>query len=149
MSLITASQVVLELPGPDRGQATRALAQTLLDAGRVTDLEAFLADVTKRETMMATGLPDGIGIPHARSAAVAQPSLAFGRSSVGIDWGAPDGPATLVFLIAVPEGGGEDHLAILAKLARKLMRAEFKQALRTAVTEQEAVRILEDQLVNS
>lgn len=149
MSLITASQVVLELPAGDRAQATRALAQTLVDGGRVTDLDQFLADVTKREELMATGLPGGIGIPHCRSAAVAEPSLAFGRSSAGIDWGAEDGPATLVFLIAAPEGGGEDHLAILAKLARKLMRADFKDALRSAATEQEVVAIIEEQVVNA
>ena len=111
MSLITAPQVILELPAGDRAEATRALAQTLLDTGRVSDLDQFLLDVTKREEIMATGLPGGIGIPHARSAAVMQPSLAFGRSTNGVDWGAEDGPATLVFLIAAPEGGGEDHLA--------------------------------------
>ncbi len=149
MSLITAQQVVLELPAGDRAQATRALAQTLLDTGRVTDLDQFLADVTKREEIMATGLPGGIGIPHCRSAAVARPSLAFGRSSQGIDWGAEDGPATLVFLIAAPEGGGEDHLAILAKLARKLMRADFKDSLRQASTADEVVAIIDEQVVNA
>ncbi|QQS00800.1 MAG: PTS sugar transporter subunit IIA [Austwickia sp.] len=149
MSLITAQQVLLELPTGDRAQATRALAQTLLDTGRVTDLDQFLVDVTKREEIMATGLPGGIGIPHCRSAAVAQPSLAFGRSTNGIDWGAEDGPATLVFLIAAPEGGGEDHLAILAKLARKLMREDFKASLRTAASADEIVAIIDEQVVNA
>lgn len=149
MSLITAQQVLLELPTGDRAQATRALAQTLLDTGRVTDLDQFLVDVTKREEIMATGLPGGIGIPHCRSAAVAQPSLAFGRSTNGIDWGAEDGPATLVFLIAAPEGGGEDHLAILAKLARKLMREDFKASLRSAASADDIVAIIDEQVVNA
>lgn len=149
MSLITAPQVLLELPAGDRAQATRALAQTLVDTGRVTDLDQFLADVTKREEIMATGLPGGIGIPHCRSAAVAQPSLAFGRSAAGIDWGAEDGPATLVFLIAAPEGGGEDHLAILAKLARKLMREDFKASLREATSTDQVVAIIDEQVVNA
>ena len=149
MTLITAQQVILELPTGDRAQATRALAETLVSSGRVTDLDQFLADVTKREEIMATGLPGGIGIPHCRSAAVATPSLAFGRSGTGIDWGAQDGPATLVFLIAAPEGGGEDHLAILAKLARKLMRDDFKNSLRQAGTVDEVVAIIDEQVVNA
>lgn len=149
MSLITAHQVLLELPAGDRAQATRALARTLLDTGRIVDLDQFLADVTKREEIMATGLPGGIGIPHCRSVAVKEPSLAFGRSAAGIDWGAEDGPATLVFLIAAPEGGGEDHLAILAKLARKLMRADFKDSLRAADSAEEVVRIIDEQVVNA
>ncbi|MBW3086144.1 PTS system fructose-specific EIIABC component [Austwickia sp. TVS 96-490-7B] len=149
MSLITPSQVLLDLPADDRQQVVHALAQTLVDDGRVTDLDQFLADIAAREKLMATGLPDGIGIPHCRSAAVTVPSLAFARSANGVDWGAADGPATLIFMIAVPDSGGEDHLAILAKLARKLMRREFKQSLRDAGNADEVVRIIEDQVVNA
>jgi len=127
--LITADLVDLGLDAADKQGATRALAQRLLDAGRVTDLELFLKDVAAREEQMATGLEGGIGIPHCRSAAVTVPTLGFGRSAAGIDFGAPDGPATLIFLIAAPEGGGSEHLKVLAALARRLVRAEFKQNL--------------------
>ncbi|MFJ9786569.1 PTS sugar transporter subunit IIA [Amycolatopsis sp. NPDC101161] len=127
--LITADLVDLGLDAADKQSATRALAQRLVDAGRVTDLDLFLKDVAAREEQMATGLEGGIGIPHCRSAAVTAPTLAFGRSAAGVDFGAPDGPATLIFLIAAPEGGGSDHLKVLAALARRLVRAEFKQNL--------------------
>jgi PTS system fructose-specific IIA component len=88
--------------------------------------------VEKREAQMATGLEGGIGIPHCRSAAVTAPTLAFGRSTEGVDFGADDGPAKLIFLIAAPEGGGSEHMKILAALARRLVRAEFKQTLTDA-----------------
>ncbi len=130
--LITADLVDLGLDAADKQSATRALAQRLVDAGRVTDLDLFLEDVAAREEQMATGLEGGIGIPHCRSAAVTAPTLAFGRSATGVDFGAPDGPATLIFLIAAPEGGGSDHLKVLAALARRLVRAEFKQNLLAA-----------------
>jgi PTS system fructose-specific IIC component len=142
MSLITEQQVVLDLTGADRHEATRSLAERLVATGRCTDLDAFLADVTERESKMATGLPGGIGIPHARSAAITEPSLVFGRSGDGIDWGAKDGPATLVFLIAAPEGGGDAHMQMLPKLARALMKSDFKDALRAATTEEEVVRLV-------
>ena len=127
--LITADLVDLGLDAADKQAATRALAQRLVDAGRVTDLDLFLKDVAAREEQMATGLEGGIGIPHCRSAAVTAPTLAFGRSAAGVDFGAPDGPAKLIFLIAAPEGGGSEHLKVLAALARRLVRAEFKQNL--------------------
>lgn len=149
MSLINEQQVVLGLEADDRAVATRTLGQTLVDSGRVTDIEGFLADVAKRELQMPTGLPGGIGIPHCRSAFVTAPSLAFGRSENGIDWGAEDGPAHLIFLIAAPEGGGEEHLAILAKLARKLMRAEFKDSLRSAADAAAVVDIVNREVVNA
>jgi fructose-specific phosphotransferase system IIA component len=130
--LITADLVDLDLHGNDRHEATAALAGRLTAAGRVTDTEGFLADVRAREEQMPTGIEGGIGIPHARSAHVTAPSLAFGRSKAGIDFGADDGPADLVFLIAAPEGGGSEHMTILASLARKLVHQDFKTALRDA-----------------
>jgi PTS system fructose-specific IIA component len=148
MSLITQNLVVLNLKSPDRHGATRVLAQRLADEGRVTDLEGFLADVRKREEQMPTGLPGGIGIPHARSAYVTEPSLAFGHAPEGIDWGAEDGPATLIFLIAAPEGGGDEHLKILAALARRLMRTEFRQALLNAPDAATVVDVVTREVVN-
>ena len=146
MSLITADQVVLDLTGADRHAATRTLAERLVATGRCTDLDTFLADVRTREETMATGLPGGIGIPHARSAAITEPSLVFGRATDGIDWGAKDGPATLVFLIAAPEGGGEAHMQMLPKLARALMKKDFKAALAAATSEAEVARIVNDEV---
>ena len=146
MPLITDEQVVLDLTGADRHEATRALAERLVASGRCTDLDTFLTDVSERESKMATGLPGGIGIPHARSAAITEPSLVFGRSTDGIDWGAKDGPATLVFLIAAPEGGGDAHMQMLPKLARALMKKDFKAALAAATTEAEVVAIVEAQV---
>ena len=130
-SLITADLVDLDLPSGDRRTVVRSLAERLVAAGRVTDLEQFLADVEAREEQMPTGLEGGIGIPHCRSAAVTAPTLGFGRSSAGVDFGAEDGPADLVFLIAAPAGGGSDHMTVLAALARRLVRKSFTGELRS------------------
>ena len=119
----------LDLVAGDRAAATRSLAERLAAAGRVSDLDGFLADVAAREQQMPTGLEGGIGIPHARSAHVTAPSLAFGRTTAGVDFGADDGPAHLIFLIAAPDGGGSDHMTILAALARRLVHASFREAL--------------------
>jgi fructose PTS system EIIA component len=145
--LITADLVLLDLQADDKDDATRQLVQRLAAVGRATDAEGFLADVRKREEQMATGLPGGIGIPHARSSYITAPTLGFARSTDGVDFGAEDGPATLIFLIAAPESGGDDHLKILASLARKLMRAEFKDSLRSAATEQDIVDIVNREVV--
>ncbi|MER5551910.1 fructose-specific PTS transporter subunit EIIC [Streptomyces sp. NPDC002793] len=128
--LITAELVDLDLSAETKAEAARSLAERMVAAGRVTDLTGFLADVAAREAQMPTGLEGGIGIPHCRSEHVTAPTLAFGRSSAGIDFGAADGPADLVFLIAAPAGADDDHLTILSSLARLLMDAGFTGALR-------------------
>lgn len=133
MSALTSDDLVLlDVEVPDRGTIIRLLAQRLQAAGRVTDLEGFLADVRAREKLMPTGLPGGIGIPHCRSWHVTRPALGFARVPGGVDFGAADGPANLVFLIAAPEGGGSEHLAILAALARRLVHQSFRDFLLSA-----------------
>ncbi|MFD5204519.1 fructose-specific PTS transporter subunit EIIC [Streptomyces sp. NPDC058375] len=128
--LITAELVDLDLSAATKDTAARSLAERMVAAHRVTDLDGFLADVAAREAQMPTGLDGGIGIPHCRSEHVSAPTLAFGRSAAGIDFGAADGPADLIFLIAAPAGADDDHLTILSGLARRLMDPEFTDALR-------------------
>ncbi|MEU9283153.1 fructose-specific PTS transporter subunit EIIC [Streptomyces sp. NPDC048275] len=128
--MITADLVDLDLSAETKEAAARALAERMVTLGRVTDLDGFLADVAAREAQMPTGLDGGIGIPHCRSEHVTEPTLGFGRSAAGIDFGAPDGPADLIFLIAAPAGADDAHLTILSSLARQLMNAEFTSALR-------------------
>ncbi|MET9681757.1 PTS fructose transporter subunit IIABC [Streptomyces coeruleorubidus] len=128
--MITADLVDLDLSADTKEAAARALAERMVALGRVTDLDGFLADVAAREAQMPTGLDGGIGIPHCRSEHVTEPTLAFGRSAAGIDFGAADGPADLIFLIAAPAGADDAHLTILSSLARQLMNTEFTDALR-------------------
>lgn len=130
--LTTADLVALDLSATTKDEATHALAERLATAGRVTDLDGFLADVAAREEQMPTGLEGGIGIPHCRSAHVTEPALAFGRAVTPVDFGASDGPADLIFLIAAPDGADSDHLTILSSLARNLMDPQFTSALRAA-----------------
>ncbi|OZB49431.1 MAG: PTS fructose transporter subunit IIA [Cellulomonas sp. 14-74-6] len=131
-SLITPELVAVDVVAADRDDVVRQLIAKLVAAGRVTDAEGFAADVKAREAQMATGMPGGIGLPHARSQYVTVPSLALGKVPGGVDFGAPDGPATLVFLIAAPASGDADHLKILAALARRLVHPEFRQSLTDA-----------------
>jgi len=131
MSITTTELVELQLDSSatTKDQAIDRLVAVAAAAGRATDPATLRADVAAREELLPTGIEGGIGIPHARSAGVAEPTVVFGRSTAGIDWGAADGPAHLVFLIAVPEGAGDEHLQILASLSRALMKPEFRDTL--------------------
>jgi len=128
--------------GADKSAVIRSLAERVVAQGRATDAEALYADAWAREQKDETGLPGGIAIPHAKSAAVTTPSLAFARLAPGVDFGAPDGAADLVFLIAAPADAAEAHLAVLSKLARSLMQEDFTAGLRAASSDDEVVAIV-------
>ncbi|WP_322412023.1 fructose-specific PTS transporter subunit EIIC [Microbacterium invictum] len=128
--------------GADKAAVIRALAERVVAQGRATDADALFSDAWAREQKDETGLPGGIAIPHAKSLAVTTPSLAFARLRPGVDFGADDGPADLVFLIAAPADAAEDHLAVLSKLARSLMDDDFTAGLRSAGTDDDVVAIV-------
>ena len=113
-------------PRPGRGGRRRRRA--------AVDRDQLIEDAFAREATSATGLPGGIAIPHCRTTGVEVPTLAFARLTPGVDFGAKDGPADLAFLIAAPAGGDADHLSILTKLARALVKPAFTDALRAAET---------------
>ncbi|MFH8250140.1 fructose-specific PTS transporter subunit EIIC [Microbacterium sp. B2969] len=143
MSTITPELVSLDdALGGDKAAVIKALAARVVAQGRATDADALYADAWAREQKDETGLPGGIAIPHAKSGAVTEPTLAFARLQPGVDFGAPDGPADLVFLIAAPEGAAEAHLAVLSKLARSLMQDDFTSGLRAAQTRGDVVSIV-------
>ena len=132
--------------GQDKHDVIRALAAVVDDAGRASDRDQLVEDAFARESTSATGLPGGIAIPHCRTAGVETPTLAFARLDPPVDFGAKDGPADLAFLIAAPAGGDADHLTILTKLARALVKPAFTDALRSASSVEEVVDIVSHEL---
>ncbi|MGZ4655780.1 MAG: PTS fructose transporter subunit IIABC [Blastococcus sp.] len=144
-ALITTDLVALDADlGADKSAVVLRLAQLVAAAGRATDAGALHTDVMAREAQAPTGLPGGIAIPHCRSEAVTEASLAFARLVPPVDFGAPDGPAELVFLIAAPAHGDADHLTLLTALARALVRPEFVASLRAASSREEIVALVDD-----
>lgn len=87
-----------------------------------------------------------IAIPHGKSEAVREPSVAFGIKRSGVDWNSLDGSeAKLIFMIAVPkESGGNQHLKILQMLSRKLMDDNYRERLLSVQTTEEAYKLLEE-----
>ncbi|MGN8051114.1 PTS fructose transporter subunit IIABC [Curtobacterium sp. 22159] len=150
MSVNTRPRLIsVELVGLDEdlgatsSDVIRVLAGRVAATGRAADGAVLADDAIAREASVGTGVPGGIAIPHARSTSVSEPTLAFSRLARKVSFGAPDGDADIVFMIAVPEGADKDHLTVLSTLARALIREDFTAALRAASTPQEIVDLVD------
>ncbi|WP_144942432.1 MULTISPECIES: PTS fructose transporter subunit IIABC [Kocuria] len=142
--LINTGLVLLDRDlGGSTDSVIRALAATVHAEGRAKDTDSLAADALAREAKNATGIPGGIGIPHCRSEAVTQATLVMARLAPAVDFGAKDGPADIVFFIAAPAGADQEHLKLLSKLARSLMKKPFVASLRAAQSPQEVVDIVD------
>lgn len=146
--ITTSDLVLLDVDaGADKEAVIGRLAGQLATAGRANDRDGLVGAAMAREGQSATGLPGGIAIPHCRSPYVDSPTIGFARLNPKVDFGAPDGPADLVFLIAAPDSGGAEHMKLLSSLARALVRPDFVASLRNAATADEVVGLV-DGVVN-
>ncbi|WP_435156277.1 PTS sugar transporter subunit IIA [Haladaptatus sp. DFWS20] len=145
--LIPESHISLDEPPSEKDDCIEYLLDLIVSSGRVTDRDTALKALFARERETTTGVGMGIGIPHAKTGAVTCPSVAFARSTDGVDFGAMDDePAQLLFMILVPETGAEDHLEILSSLSRALMHEEVRNSLSTAKTSADVQGVLKEAL---
>lgn len=137
--------MTMDLQAANKWDAIHELAALLLRAGRIDSLEAFEQAVIEREKEVSTGVGFGIGMPHGKSAAVLQSSIAFGRSKDGIPFNAIDRqPVRLVFLLAVPETmSDKEYLGALSRLARLMVHEDFRSKLMQAETVDDVLQALE------
>lgn len=96
-----------------------------------------------REKLGSTGLGHGVAIPHGRLAGLDKTIGAFLKVPKGVDFDAPDNePVDLVFALLVPEESTEEHLEILANLAKYFNARKSRDALRSEESPQRARELL-------
>jgi mannitol/fructose-specific phosphotransferase system IIA component (Ntr-type) len=92
--------------------------------------EEISVPVLRRERAMATGIGNGIAVPHARVNKLRKPIVSVALSEFGVDFDAPDGEkAQLIFLTLLPETDeGTLLLDVHADIARKFSSEEMRRS---------------------
>lgn len=144
VAYVTEASIDTQLRATNKEQAIDQLIELLSAQGTITDKKALRAAVLARESVMTTGIGDGIAMPHGKTDAVSEAGIAFALVPDGIDWQSLDRePARMLFLITVPEhAAGDEHLRILAMLSRKLVDADYKSRLMAATTPTQVMTLL-------
>lgn len=128
--MFSKERVKFNLEANTKEEVISELIDVLIADGKIIDKDRFKQAVFKREEEFSTGIGMGIAIPHGKSSAVKEASIAFGRSDKGIDYESMDEkPAHLFFLIAVPEESSDIHLKALSEISRKLMHEDVRKQL--------------------
>jgi len=141
--LLHRESILLNLKAQDKTEVIHELTRPLLEAGLIADEQEFYAAILRRENLESTGIGLGIAIPHARTKAVKQTALAFGRSDKGVDFNSLDGkPCHLVFLIAAHEDRKTEYIMTLARVSKLLRRDEVRIGLGKAKTPEEVLAVL-------
>ncbi|MGC5325363.1 PTS fructose transporter subunit IIABC [Brevibacillus sp. SYSU BS000544] len=141
--LLKEDTIITKLTATNKGDALDELIGVLDRAGRLRDKAKMKEAILAREAQGSTGIGEGIAIPHAKTAAVKIPSIAFGLSSEGVDFESLDGQkAHLFFMIAATEDANQAHLETLALLSQMLMDESFRGQLLQANSKEQILSII-------
>ena len=142
--LLSLDTIKLDLAASNKNEVIDQLVDVLWDAGKLTDKNLYKEEILKRESLSSTGIGERIAIPHAKTKAVKNASLALGLYKNGVDYDSLDGePVNIVFMIAAPDGANDEHLETLSRLSVLLMNPDFKNGLLNAKTPEEVISLLD------
>ncbi|RIW38299.1 PTS fructose transporter subunit IIA [Bacillus salacetis] len=143
--LLQRNTMILNLKSSSKADVIDELVGKLDEAGKLNDREGYKKAILAREEQSTTGIGEGIAIPHAKTASVKTPAIAFGRSEDGIDYEALDAQNShLFFMIAASEGANNAHLETLSRLSSLLMDDGFRKKLMNAAGEEEVLNLIDE-----
>ncbi|GEK89436.1 PTS system IIA component, Fru family /PTS system IIB component, Fru family /PTS system IIC component, Fru family [Alkalibacterium putridalgicola] len=145
---LTSKQLVrYDITSTDKAEVIRELVHSLYKENIINDEQTFYDSVMEREGTSATGMENGLAIPHGKSETVNEAAFAVARLERPVkEWESidPDNQVELVFLLAIPTSeAGSTHLNVLAELSTRLMNKAYYTRLLEAKDSDDFMKALD------
>ncbi len=138
-ALLPESAIVLEGTARTRDDAITEAGELLVASGSVEP--AYVLSMHEREKSVSTFMGNSLAIPHGTNdakASILASGLSFVRYSQGIDWKGKQAK----FVVGVA-GAGDEHLALLGKIAQVFLDPDKVAALEAATTKVDVAAVLD------
>jgi PTS system nitrogen regulatory IIA component len=145
VTLLSPDRIACHQDLVSKKRVLEALAGLLATSSpSLTEVEIF-DSLLNRERLGSTGLGTGVAIPHGRMNGISSPLGAIITLNSGVDYDAIDHqPVDLLFALLVPEESTEEHLQILAGLAKMFSDRELCTRLRECQDASQLLHLLDD-----
>lgn len=141
--IINPSCISLGNEASSKKRALEEAARLLGGSLSSPDAEQIFERLLDRERLGSTGLANGVALPHARVPGLTAAHGAFLRLAQAVDFDALDGkPVDLVFALLVPEEATDEHLQLLAALARRFADSALCDQLRQSQDPAQVAQLL-------
>ena len=140
--IINLECIHLNLTVKSKEELLDLLSKDAVKVGAGDSSEDILEDLWNREKELPTAVGKGIAIPHCRSKSIKSSKLLFYRLNKGITWDVNE-EINLAFAILTPNGENNQHLVLLSKISRHLLRKNFLEMLKNGAEEEIVNKILE------
>ena len=138
--LLAPERVRVRLSGGDKETVVEKLLGLLEGHPSVEDLAEVREAVWERESELSTGVGKGLGLPHAKTAAVTGTVAAFAVTEEPVEFDAIDRePVQLVFLLVGTEAAKSEHIRILSRISRLVSRRRLRLELVKAQTPEDVL----------
>ncbi len=144
--LLSEKYIVLNLDLDLKSKVIDKMLSIVADHPGVLDIGKLSEDVIRREQDMSTGIGKTLALPHAKSAGVTEPVMAFATLRNGINFDSIDGePVRIVFLLATPEEMLAEHLKFLGRITKIAGREDVRQRLILSSSAAEIIELFRDE----
>jgi mannitol/fructose-specific phosphotransferase system IIA component (Ntr-type) len=143
--LLSVDRIKIPLEAQTKDELLRELVSVCAKADGMHDSDDVLRAVRERESVLSTGIGNGVAIPHGKSAAVPALRMAAGRAAEPVEFDALDGqPVSLFFLLVGPESAAGPHIKALSRISRLVRRDEVRDRLVAARSAEEFLKALQE-----
>ena len=127
--LLAPEDILLDVDAPSKLRVFEEVGR-LFERRHGLSRAEVVDSLSAREKMGSTALGRGVAIPHARAKSLTRAVAAYVRTSMPIEFDAPDGkPVSDLVVLMVPVHATDRHLQILASVAQLFADREFMDRL--------------------
>jgi PTS system nitrogen regulatory IIA component len=142
-SIVLPEQIVINLTGKTKESIINELLDLLTSQGKLLDRDTALKDLLNREQTMSTAIPNGIAVPHAKTTAVQELTIAIGIKKSGLDFDSPlDDKARIIILSLTPPDKSKPLYDFLLVITTALNDDILRSKILVAKTPNEIVELL-------
>ena len=136
--ILTQEFIIPGMQSSSKDDAILELLNLFRGDPRVKDIELVQNAVLERESIMSTGVGKGFAIPHAKTNAISDIIVAFGKLKEPIDFKSLDEqPVSFIFLLVGMESSVGPHIKLLSRISRMMNKDEFREGLLNSSTAEE------------
>lgn len=141
--LITPERIACSVDAQSKKRALEYLSEIISNTEDTISSNDVFESLLARERLGGTGVGHGVAIPHGRLKENSLTLGAFIKLQNGVDYDAADRqPVDLLFALLVPKESTDEHLQVLAQLAKIFSNEDFRKQLREANSSDEVYQLL-------
>ncbi len=144
LDLLNKKTIAVSMKAANKDELLKNMMDLASESGNVTDRQKALDEIMQRERIMSTGIGHSIALPHAKTEAVKEMTIAVAITESPVDFDSLDNkPIEIVFLLLGQVSNITEHLKTISEISQLLNCEETKGQMIKAKSSDELLKVLQ------